>query len=92
MEAINLCGFGRLCWGARFCSLRRCCTRAVFRCGTAFFYADSLSALVVLLTAFVALVCSVYAVGYFREDEQNHVFEADVLGAVTIQACASTTP
>ena len=33
-----------------------------------FLFADALSALVILLTAFVALVCSVYAVGYFRWD------------------------
>ena len=33
-----------------------------------FFRADALSALVVGLTGFVALVCSIYAVGYFRHD------------------------
>jgi hydrogenase-4 component F len=33
-------------------------------------HADALSALVVGLTAFVALVCSIYAVGYFRHDER----------------------
>jgi hydrogenase-4 component F len=33
-----------------------------------FLRADALSALVILLTALVALVCSVYAVGYFRRD------------------------
>src|SRR5690242_2492906 len=49
-----------------------------------FLYADSLSALVVVLTAFVALVCSIYAVGYFRHDERHQVFEEDVLGSVTI--------
>jgi hydrogenase-4 component F len=31
-----------------------------------FFYADSLSAVVVLLTAFVTLLCGIYGVGYFR--------------------------
>ena len=40
-----------------------------------FFYADALSALVVLLSAFVALVCSVYAVGYFRHEESHGVLE-----------------
>jgi hydrogenase-4 component F len=35
-----------------------------------FLRADSLSAVVVGLTAFVALVCSIYAVGYFRRDLQ----------------------
>ena len=30
--------------------------------------------MVVLLTSFVALVCSIYAVGYFRQDERNGIF------------------
>jgi hydrogenase-4 component F len=34
-----------------------------------FLQADALSAVVIGLTAFVALVCSVYAVGYFRHDQ-----------------------
>ncbi len=33
-----------------------------------FLYADALSALVVVLTAFVSFVCAIYAVGYFRTD------------------------
>ncbi|MCX6906257.1 MAG: hypothetical protein NTW03_22810, partial [Verrucomicrobia bacterium] len=33
-----------------------------------FLLADALSALVIGLTAFVALVCAIYAVGYFRRD------------------------
>jgi hydrogenase-4 component F len=40
-----------------------------------FFYADALSALVVLLSAFVSLVCSIYAVGYFRHEESSGVLE-----------------
>ncbi len=36
-----------------------------------FLYADSFSALVALLTASVALVCSVYAVGFLREDQRG---------------------
>jgi hydrogenase-4 component F len=36
-----------------------------------FLRADSLSAIVLVLTAFVCLVCAVYAVGYFRRDEQD---------------------
>ena len=35
----------------------------------------SLSALVVLLTAFVYLVCALYAIGYFRSDGANQVFD-----------------
>jgi len=42
-----------------------------------FLYADSLSALVCLLTASVALVCSVYAVGYLREDERSGAFDQE---------------
>lgn len=39
-------------------------------CWNGFLYADSLSALVLLLTAFVYLACAPYAVGYFRADER----------------------
>ena len=49
-----------------------------------FLYADSLSALVVLLTAFVALVCSVYGVGYFRAEEKKQVAEEDLPVSVTV--------
>ena len=34
-----------------------------------FLYADHLSALVLLLTAFVYLVCAPYAIGYLRRDQ-----------------------
>jgi hydrogenase-4 component F len=37
-----------------------------------FLYADSLSALVIVLTAFVSLSTAVYAIGYFRTDRENH--------------------
>ncbi|HWB97622.1 MAG TPA: proton-conducting transporter membrane subunit, partial [Bryobacteraceae bacterium] len=36
-----------------------------------FLYADSLSALVILLTAFVWLICAIYAIGYFRREERS---------------------
>lgn len=39
-------------------------------------YADHLSALVILLTASVALLCAVYAVGYLREDETSGALAA----------------
>jgi len=85
MEAANLSGFAALLVCAVLLA------RQVLRAGSVsmwngFLAADALSALVVLLTAFVALACSVYAVGYFREDEENRVFEADVLGAGTISS------
>jgi len=49
-----------------------------------FLYADAFSALVVLLTGFVYLACSVYAVGYFREDERQTVSPGDATPLVTI--------
>lgn len=36
-----------------------------------FLRADALSAMVIALTGFVSLVCAIYAVGYFRRDEQE---------------------
>jgi len=36
-----------------------------------FLRADALSALVIGLTAFVSLACAIYAVGYFRRDQQD---------------------
>ena len=42
-----------------------------------FLYADALSALVILLNASVALVCSVYAVGYLREDERSGALDGE---------------
>jgi hydrogenase-4 component F len=44
-----------------------------------FLRADALSALVIGLTAFVALVCGIYAVGYFRHDARSgHVTDAQL--------------
>ncbi len=83
MEAINLGAFTALFL------LAIALAAQVLRKGSVstwngFLAADSLSALVVLLTSFVALICSVYAVGYLRDDERNRVFEEDVRGEVTI--------
>src|SRR5207249_2796898 len=47
-----------------------------------FLYADPLSALVCVLTASVALVCSTYAVGYLREDERSGMLNHDSLSAL----------
>ncbi|MBZ5595597.1 MAG: hydrogenase 4 subunit F [Acidobacteriia bacterium] len=85
MEMINVGGFVALLLLAAVLATQ------VLRAGAVsmwdgFLAADSLSALVVLLTAFVALACSVYAVGYFREDERNHVFESDVLKPAAISS------
>jgi hydrogenase-4 component F len=80
MEVVNLAAFVALLGLAAALGVR------VLRSGpvslwNGFFYADALSSLVVLLTSFVALVCSIYAVGYFRHDERNGVFqEGEELG------------
>ncbi len=74
MERVNLAAFGvQMCLAVALAV-------QVLRTGSVslwngFFYADALSALVVLLTSFVSLVCSIYAVGYFREDEKSGVFQ-----------------
>ena len=46
-----------------------------------FLYADHLSALVILLTASVALLCAAYAVGYLREDERSGALAGEDGGA-----------
>jgi hydrogenase-4 component F len=81
MEAVNLAAFATLFCLAALLGVR-VLENGPISLWDGFLYADALSALVVLLTAFVALACSVYAVGYFRHDEQNAVFQDDVLGEV----------
>jgi hydrogenase-4 component F len=49
-------------------------TRGSVSWGYGFLFADHLSALVVLLTAFVYAACAPYAIGYFRADERHGVF------------------
>ena len=80
MEVVNLAAFAILL------GLAAVLVAQVLRSGPVslwdgFFYADALSALVVLLSAFVSLVCSIYAVGYFRHDERSGVLqEAEEVG------------
>ena len=70
MEKINLAGFAAIFLLALLLGAQ------VLRGGAVslwngFLYADHISALVILLTASVALVCAIYAVGYLREDERS---------------------
>ena len=70
MEAVNLVGFGILFLVAVGLAAQ------VLAAGTvsfanSFFFADSLSSLGILLTSSVALVCSTYAIGYLRDDQQS---------------------
>src|SRR5512140_739232 len=70
MEAANVAAFGATLLLSAALGLR------VLRDGPVsladgFFYADELSALVVLLTSLVALVCATYSVGYMREERRK---------------------
>ena len=76
MEAINLAGFAVTFVLALVIAGQVLSGGPVTLWG-AFLYADHLSALVCLLTASVALVCSVYAVGYLREDERSGALDED---------------
>jgi hydrogenase-4 component F len=76
MESINLASFA-----ATFL-LSLILAAKVLSAGTVslwngFLYADSLSALVVLLSSSVALVCGVYAVGYLRDDERSGALDEE---------------
>jgi hydrogenase-4 component F len=67
LEALNLLPFAMVATLAVFLGahvLRHGSVEAL----NGFLYADSLSALVIGLTGFVALACSVYAIGYFRHE------------------------
>jgi len=74
LEAVNLVAFGvELCLATVLAfEVLRNGPVSIFQ---GVFYADALSALVVLLSAFVALACSIYGVGYFRHDETSGVLE-----------------
>src|SRR6266516_6036363 len=69
LERLNLLAFGIVavlaaCLGAEVLA------RGTVEAFGGFLRVDALSALVVCLTAFVALACGIYAVGYLREEER----------------------
>ena len=70
MELVNLAAFAILL-GLAIVLVAQVLRGGSVSLWNGFFYADALSALVVLLSAFVALVCSIYAVGYFRHEERS---------------------
>src|SRR5258708_1705144 len=74
MEAVNLATFAVVACLAAALSAQ-VLQRGSVSFWDGFLYADALSALIVLLTAFVALVCSIYAVGYLRHDEKYIFFD-----------------
>jgi hydrogenase-4 component F len=79
MEAANLAGFGAVFLIAVTLAARVLADGTV-SLANGFFYADALSALVVLLTASVALVCSTYSIGYLRDDQQSGALGDDASG------------
>ncbi len=76
MEKINLAAFAATFLLALLLS-RQVLAGGAVSLWDGFLYADHLSALVILLTASVALLCSAYAVGYLREDERNGALAED---------------
>lgn len=80
MEVVNLVAFAILL-GLAVVLVAQVLRNGSVSLWNGFFYADALSVLVVLLSAFVALVCSIYAVGYFRHEESSGALqEAEEVG------------
>jgi hydrogenase-4 component F len=82
METANLAAFG-LAFVLALALAGQVLAAGSVSLWSGFLYADPLSALVSLLTASVALVCSVYAVGYLREDERSGAFDEDGDAGIT---------
>src|ERR1039458_1767822 len=77
MEAANVVGFG-IVFLAAVALGAQVLARGTVSLANGFFYADALSALVILLTASVALVCSTYSIGYLRDDQQSGALGDDL--------------
>ena len=74
MEAVNLVAFG-ITFMLALALAGEVLGSGPVSMFSGFLYADHLSALVCVLTASVALVCSAYAIGSLREDEHSGAFE-----------------
>src|ERR1041385_8991576 len=70
LEKVNLTTFAATLVCAIVLALR-VVNRGAVSAWDGFFYAAALSALVAALTALVAFVSTIYAVGYFRQDERS---------------------
>jgi hydrogenase-4 component F len=79
MEALNLAGFAAV-FLAAVALAAQVLANGTVSLGNGFFYADALSALVILLTVSVALVCSAYSIGYLRDDQQSGALGEDASG------------
>jgi hydrogenase-4 component F len=91
MEAIHLLS-GVAGFGAAILLAREVVTRGESSYWQGFLFADHLSALVTLLTAFVYLACAPYSIGYLRDDERNLVFENAGLHLKKIRKYYALTP
>jgi hydrogenase-4 component F len=76
MEGVNLAGFAAT-FAIALLVAGRVLREGPVALWDGFLYADHFSALVILLTASMALVCSVYAVGYLRDDERSGALTQD---------------
>lgn len=80
MEVVNVTAFAILL-GLAAVLVGQILRRGPVSALNGFLYADALSGLVVLISMFAALACSVYAVGYFRHEERSGVLrEAEEAG------------
>src|ERR1700674_5058439 len=79
MEAINLSAFA-LTFLLAIVLAAQVLRSGVVTAFNGFLYADAVSALVAGLTALVALLSAVYAVGYLRDDERSGAFGDDPEG------------
>jgi hydrogenase-4 component F len=82
MEIVNLAAFGAVFALALAVAGQVLATGPV-SLWSGFLYADALSALVALLTSSVALVCSVYAIGFLREDQRAGAFDDGEAGGLS---------
>jgi len=80
MEAIHLTGFA-VVFVLAFLLSGRVLAGGPVTIYDSFLYADALSALVILLTAAVSLLCSVYAIGFLRVEEQDGALGVEDGGA-----------
>jgi hydrogenase-4 component F len=76
MEAIHLAS-ATGAFVAAMCLAWEVLQQGTVSIGNGFLYADALSALVALLTAFVYLVCAPYSIGYLRREEADHLLASD---------------
>jgi len=76
MEAVNVASFA-LAFVLSVVLATRVLSAGFVSLWDGFLYADALSALVVLLSSSVSLICGIYAVGYIRQDENSGMLDGE---------------